>query len=339
KKFSDSTVNLFFLLFFFKKNKIFCFSRTWRFFFMSDRVLTVDQQWYLCRDTLIGCNYVEQNVPKALTLAKECLHPDAVWLNAVVANALIFCPRDLIGVLSEEKYKEDARALCFKYLLDQTNDDCLLKAANLGYVFAKVLVIQNHYVFCRLVSISSNILNDLNITLKECCETGEREAFFIMGCWLNFKHHREADIYLEEAARLGHCEAMTFLIQKKDIYNPESWYWSALLAKVGIFSSIAKECLDEFKSNHFVVIFGFGKVAKIMLDLPITLDIYRIVGSVKNYETLSEAAAIYKKQLSCARKIVETWTLCAKRMGIYKDLRKLIGQFVWNDRNIISYLF
>lgn len=36
---------------------------------------------------------------------------------------------------------------------------------------------------------------------------------------------------------------------------------------------------------------------------------------------------------SKCRLAIKTWFLCAKRVGIYKDLRKLVGSYIWRLRN------
>jgi hypothetical protein len=52
--------------------------------------------WYKVRNTLLGQNWFEQDVKKALELASVCEHPNAVWLTK------LFCGRDVTS-------REDAR--------------------------------------------------------------------------------------------------------------------------------------------------------------------------------------------------------------------------------------
>ena len=39
--------------------------------------LTTQLEYYVIRDTLLGHNFVEQDVKRALELASTCKHPDA----------------------------------------------------------------------------------------------------------------------------------------------------------------------------------------------------------------------------------------------------------------------
>ncbi len=45
----------------------------------------------------------------------------------------------------------------------------------------------------------------------------------------------------------------------------------------------------------------------------------------------------YENQLVCAKLAVQTWTLVAKRLGVVKDLRRLIGEMVWEARVEAKY--
>ncbi len=40
-------------------------------------------KWLDVRDTLLGENYKKQDITAALALARDCRHPDAVWLTSI----------------------------------------------------------------------------------------------------------------------------------------------------------------------------------------------------------------------------------------------------------------
>jgi hypothetical protein len=60
------------------------------------------------RDHLLGWNYVTQDVRKALELASECEHPEAVWLNSLLGMAIETAEEAKRVFLEHE---DDARAL------------------------------------------------------------------------------------------------------------------------------------------------------------------------------------------------------------------------------------
>ena len=87
-------------------------------------------KWLDVRDTLLGDNFKEQDITAALALARDCKHPDAVWL------ALIFEGKD---VSTKENARDvfllhqtDARALCFAWCMmnDRGNDLTLLRRSS-----------------------------------------------------------------------------------------------------------------------------------------------------------------------------------------------------------------
>lgn len=44
----------------------------------------------------------------------------------------------------------------------------------------------------------------------------------------------------------------------------------------------------------------------------------------------------YQNQLIVYRKMVDMWTLVAKRLGVVKDIRRLIGKMIWKQRKYIE---
>ena len=91
--------------------------------------------WLRIRDTLLGQNGKKQDVPFALALARDCNHPDAVWLSSVCQD-----------VSTTEQAREiflsihdDPRALCFAWHMskDRVHDfSLLLRATEMKNAFA-----------------------------------------------------------------------------------------------------------------------------------------------------------------------------------------------------------
>jgi hypothetical protein len=99
-------------------------------------------EWYKIRDTFFGRNYVDQNFTLALVLASSCKHPDALWLTQACAGKDVTTEEDAKRVFSALG-QDDARALCFTWLLDDQEDlSQLRRSAELGFAFAQALVTQ-----------------------------------------------------------------------------------------------------------------------------------------------------------------------------------------------------
>jgi hypothetical protein len=85
-------------------------------------------EWYKIRDTFFGQNLVDQNIPLALKLASSCQHPDARYLIEACAGKDVTTKEDGKRVLSALG-QNDARALCFFWLLSDQEDEAILCSA------------------------------------------------------------------------------------------------------------------------------------------------------------------------------------------------------------------
>ena len=70
-------------------------------------------KWLDVRDTLLGENNKEQDIAAALALARDCKHPDAVWLTSIFEGKDVSTEEGarIVFLCCEN----DARALCFAW--------------------------------------------------------------------------------------------------------------------------------------------------------------------------------------------------------------------------------
>jgi hypothetical protein len=57
----------------------------------------------------------------------------------------------------------------------------------------------------------------------------------------------------------------------------------------------------------------------------------------KTVELARRAVEFYEKQIAACRSAVKEWTLVGIRLFVVKDIRKLIGQMIWNQRQEAQY--
>jgi hypothetical protein len=91
--------------------------------------------WYEVRDNLLGANYMQQDIKKALELAAICQHPDAVWLNKLFAGCDVKTPERQNKCFWD--CEGDPRALCFSGLIDRVDEAILQRAAEKGCAYAQ----------------------------------------------------------------------------------------------------------------------------------------------------------------------------------------------------------
>ncbi len=51
----------------------------------------------------------------------------------------------------------------------------------------------------------------------------------------------------------------------------------------------------------------------------------------------NRAVKFYNEQIEACRQAVDAWTIVGRRNCIVKDLRRLIGMIIWNDREKACY--
>ncbi len=96
-------------------------------------------KWLDVRDTFLGAICKKQDITVALTLARDCNHPDAVWLTSIFEGRDVLTKEQAKKVLLS--HQTDARALCFAWCLmgerDRQSDLALLRrSSEMGNAFA-----------------------------------------------------------------------------------------------------------------------------------------------------------------------------------------------------------
>ncbi len=291
-------------------------------------------KWLDVRDTLLGENNRSQDIAAALALARDCKHPDAVWLTSISEGK---------DVSTKEKAREvflccenDARALCFASLLTGGDMSLLCRAAGLGCALACASL-------CPLVEKTERFFFS-----KQAASHHERNGFFWLGNCFSSGFGCEEDLNLAKknyliAAELGHVSAAAAFGDLLDVSDPGHWIWTSRVAKCDWSSTF----LDSF-ANHVVqflsghgsarIVFAIGYSLKRNVDM----EKREIFGSHPwTYDSLigpiSQAVRFYESQVRSARLAVDTWTLVGIRFKIGKDVRKLVGEKIWDSRFEANY--
>ncbi len=272
--------------------------------------------WLHVRDMLLGENFVDQDISSALSLARNCKHPDAVWLSSVCKDASsIDEARDVF--LS---HQDDARALCFAWFLSSMKDDdlsLLRRSAQLGHAFACATLID------RVWSEDSNLSYSL---AERAAGQLERDGLYWLGM---MKGWREDNLLI--AAELGHGAASSIMVDFVGRSDPAHWVWLARAASRGFsgmfLTRFALPVRDFFKD-------GTGSATEVFF-IGRTFERGNFAGG----DEIEKALAIdfYRRQVESSRKAVDTWVLIGKRLGIIKDIRNLIANLIWDARFEANY--
>ncbi len=293
-------------------------------------------EWYKIRDTLLGHNYVKQDINKAIDLAAVCKHPDAVWLTKVFLGRHVKDSTIARNILLE--FKSDPRALCLvativHFHLDQTVD--LRRAADLGDAYAQ-----------SIAGIRSGPGEGRLRWAQKSVAQGERNGFYLLGICYQFGDGCEEDMEKAKhnyqiAAELGNVLAMICFASSFD--STQRYVWFGKAAVCGYHSHFLYEmCLEINKFNsgfrRVNIIFAIGRVIKGHIDnknQSLFGKTFIVFSDTMN--AANQALQIYDFQLQSYRKAVDTWTIIGKRYNVVKDIRKMIGEIIWKSRDDAKY--
>ncbi len=301
-------------------------------------------KWLDVRDTLLEQNERKQDVAAALALARDCKHPDAVWLTLIFEGKEVSTKETAREVFLRSG--NDARALCFAWwLTDGRADDLSLlrRASEMGNAFACSTL-------CDEVLEGSE--DEAFRSAQLAATQHERDGFDLLGrCFRNgFGCEKDLNLAKENyliAAELGHVHAAEGYGYSLDESDPARWIWWSRVALRGtpgsflvFFSDQVKRFFSPFGNTSVVssVVFVIGHALKGNIDLKKEeIFGYRHREFDSFLGPTNQAVSFYESQIKSARLAVETWSLIATRLHVMKDLRIYIGKLIWEARCEANY--
>ncbi len=300
-----------------------------------------EKQWYAIRDLLVTDlhtigNEERQNVGKAIELASTCSHPEAVWLSSIFANRKVTTVTEAKSVFLENK--TDFRCRCFASAL-QTRfaDAAIFEAANEGLAFAQARVAGHFRTETSF------------LWAKRAADQGERDGFRWLG-WAYMhglgcaKDLSESKVHFEKAANLGDDFSLLNLALLFPESDPERF---RILGEGAArhYKGTRNVFLDGAikNSNEFICGFGnFPVIYEIGRHLVGQINeeahqVFQMFASYPRIQGAKECLEIYQRQVSGCKQAIHCFTLIGKRFGLIKDMRRMIGEYIWATRNTIEY--
>lgn len=287
----------------------------------------MNKEWYEIRDLLFGQNYRKQDIAKALCLTKECKHPDAVLISDATKQQQVYSREALIKAFLEYwNNHNDVRAICFAWCLleapDQfTNMEWLNRASDAGFAFAQT------QKFWKMYYTPTD--TDLKALAESAVSQNERDGYW---CLMKlYEHSLNQNARLEAAkkgAELGITACMSCLGRaSENLLDAISWVGkAAVLGDVYLFKQLFERLeIWTYVTNSRLSVYLAGYYAKKIFKLP------RLEAVL--FLRASHAIKFYTAQLFACRSAVDTWSLCAMRLKLYKDIRVLIAKIVWDSRS------
>lgn len=293
----------------------------------------MDKEWYEIRDLLFGENWRRRDIAKAIALAKHCSHPDAVLICNVLQNTNQVWTQGLLKKVFFEyaKRSNDLRALCFAWCFlenkgdQRRNFDYLKRASDAGFAFAQTQHFEFLYESTRSISNS-----ELELLAEKAISKNERDGYLCLARLRGDKFLKAA----KKGAKLGSVACMVIFGVNAEFSKDVITFLgqSAMFCSNAYINDYIERVFDpSYNYNWNIVtkdlqlLYLAGYYAKnlSLWPRPQTILILRV----------SLAVNFYTGQTAACRAAVDTWSLCALRLKLYKDIRILIAKIVWDSRS------
>ncbi len=294
---------------------------------MSALSQTLD--WWAARDRFLGRNMKMLDLNEGLELARKCDHPEGAWLVSLF-------PRGAPGTLGEARGVllahggRDPRALAFAAALGAVGGHAMLqRAAGAGYPFAQSEYAARLFGAERVAWAEKAAKNDDAsgmCILAQCASEGngcERDPNRALQLW-----HRAA--LLNDVIAQHNVAKFMF-----GVHNPMRYVWLCRAAAGGYYHSVFEtvwdaEQLAAAAPRNSRALFTIGDGARRHVDrAQMTVFGRRFVA----FPGVLVALQVYAETCARAKASVDAWTVAARRLGVSRDVRRLISRLLWSVRD------
>jgi TPR repeat protein len=248
---------------------------------------------------------------------KKCNPGDSSCLFKELENVL------WIGASMFIEQGDNPIALCYAALLSGLNNHnarfMIEKAAKMGHPLAMFKMTRNR------------IDNERMVWTHRAAQAGDREALRLLGSlYRDQRENTEARDAFKRAAELG--ETYSMIEYGRTLSWQDQWrhIWNARAAKRGCMSGIL-DFFCGYTAYPDQATYWIGR------ELNGNIGVEKIFGRLDIYKIYYDIAVTYRDQYttwnSSAQQSTFCWMNVAKRLGLYRDVAKLIGLKIWELRS------
>jgi hypothetical protein len=262
---------------------------------------------------------------RGLALARECRHPDALWLTSLLPAGGEVTAERMLQVMREQG--DDPRALFVAWRAENRHSD-LTRAAAAGYAPAQA----------QLSYESSGV--EALVWAEKAAAQYDRFGIFVLGnCHYrgqlgDMRKERGVELF-REAAELGcaaaQCRYGEVAFGKFD-WLRYYWWVRALSPGVnaGLYFAVLELIPSLLNGELNRVLHTLGPSIRAHLDVEKrTLFGTPVMGD--ETEKLRRVVDLYDAMLLCAKESIVCWSVVGLRFGLVKDVRVLIGKLAWQE--------
>jgi hypothetical protein len=256
-----------------------------------------------------------------LRKARECQHPDAVWLSSLFPPGEKVTRARIVDVMLEQGDDPRAMHLASEFT---SNSAGLLRAAEMGYAPAQA-------------EMAFKTQGRERVAWSERASAlGNRRGIFQLSCFLHDGSGCRPDKgrsleLLRTAAELEHPVAQAYYGFTFGQFDWRRFFWYGRSAERGhdersFFNSVAA-MLPSFERGECVrILHTVGPPLRIVANR----DVSPPIDSAVEVQ-LQRVLELYEALLERARQVVRCWTVVGLQHGVVKDVRVLIGKLVWEE--------
>jgi TPR repeat protein len=263
---------------------------------------------------------------KATQMVRECRHPDAQWLAALLPATGVAvtreCVRQVLLGLSE-----DARAIDIAWRLSDKDDKApLRRAAMMGYAPAQAQL-------SRFGSIA-----ECFELAQKAAAAGNRSGIHQLGSCYQAgmavactQDTRRAIALFQKAADLGCPRAQMALgytaYDELDWQRYDLFTQAALRGHTMALRFVGPGIFMQGKNRRILHIVA----SCIRPNFDITKRLFFGHPSRENHDSLVQVLQFHDAMLGVARPAIDCWSIAARRRGIVKDIRVMIAKIAWEE--------
>ncbi len=264
------------------------------------------KEWFRARDNFLGIYPYERNPSLGYLMARLCTHPDAIWLCETLEK-YGFPGVSSVTIMGAEK-ANDNRAMCFYGIIERDEHSLRVAAekgnplamAKYGYMSGNLSYLKKSAELGEPLGLLwyGVVSNDVE-SLKKSADLGNTYALIKLQVFLSDQVERVKLVERAIIESTGH-----HLHYLNDIYRINEYMHGCKRTKYEVGRAMMNvEHVHKFELENFC-----GKE-----------DLYELV----------------RKNRTSAREAVHAWLLIGHSIGFCRDLRKLIGQLIWETRRFI----
>lgn len=249
--------------------------------------------------------FVHGDKPKGLAMLRACDHPEAVEICRLFESMDPKTNEDVREVIVQAKQNGDYIGICYSALFSLNFED-LRATVELKHPYAMALLVARHG---RYIPTCFQLL-------ATSARMGDRFAICALGFgFMKSDRKKAADCFRvaiqlkEPLARAGHA------FFTMDIDDPKRYV------------EVGETCVTSYLTSRYLL-----DDADLYSDeLPFAC-VFMIGRYLRDQKPSSESVHLYKTWIHDAQEAVFAWLLVAKRLGLYRDVARLIAQEVWRLR-------